>query len=108
MEKFRDVFAYHEKPMKGEKFHITLSQDTRPIQVTNCRKFPHAWKPRLEKKLAEFETKGRISKVTYPTKWVNPMVVAENPSYPEELRIMGDYRTLNSTVLANIMSPARR
>lgn len=74
------------------KYKIVLKENANPV-INPCRRIPLAIKDELKITLEGLEKKGVITKVEYPTDWVNNMVVVEKPN--GTLRICLDPKYLN-------------
>lgn len=92
-EKYKSVF---EGLGKIPGFcQIRLSRDAKPV-IQSCRKVPIALHDRLKQALSNLESKGVISRVSYPTDWVNALVIVEKPD--KSLRICIDPKPLNKYI----------
>ena len=72
MGEFPSVFNGQVKTMEGEKFYISLTDDTKPFCVNTP---PFAYRDKLKAKLDLLQSQGNIAPVTDPTKWCAPIVV---------------------------------
>ena len=94
VKEFQDVFAPREDPFGEEKFIIHLEENAVPCRVSHCRNIPYAYRNKLQEELEKFEAEGIITKVTKPTEWVNPIVVAPKKN-TDDIRLCIDFRQLN-------------
>ena len=76
MEEFPRVFDGHIRTMPGEEFHIHLRADARPFCVTTPRRVPLALRDQLKAEVDRLESEQIIRRVTDPTEWCAPIVVA--------------------------------
>lgn len=74
---------------------ITLEDNAVP-KICAARKVPFALKEKVRSKLNEMEQMGIIEKVSVPTNWVHPIVVANKPN--GDIRICMDPRSLNQYI----------
>jgi len=74
---------------------IKLKPDVDPV-VHAARRIPFRIRDQVEKKLMEMEAAGIIERVTEPTEWVSPMVVASKPN--GDVRICIDPTDLNRAI----------
>nr|CAI5851190.1 unnamed protein product [Callosobruchus analis] len=75
---------------------IKLAEDAKPV-VQHQRKVPLALHSKLKETLQNLEDKKIISKVDYPTRWVNSLMIVEKPD--KTLRICIDPKPLNKYIL---------
>ena len=61
--------------MKGEKFHITLTDNTIPFCIKTPRSIPFAYRDKLKAELDLLLSQNIITPVTEPTEWCAPIVV---------------------------------
>lgn len=79
-------------------FVVTIRLKPDYIPVINCRKkFPISMHDKLKESLRIMEANKVISKVDYPTEWVNSLIVADKPN--GDLRLCLDPRPLNKFIL---------
>ena len=62
------------------------------------RRVPFQLRPVVEKELDHLEQMGVIEKVTGPTPWVSPLVVAPKPKQLEDIRLCVDMRLPNRAI----------
>lgn len=74
---------------------INLTDDAKPI-IQAQRKIPYALQDRLKQTLLKLEENSVISKVDYPTDWVNSLMIVEKPD--KSLRICLDPKPLNKFI----------
>ncbi|XP_060810750.1 uncharacterized protein K02A2.6-like [Amyelois transitella] len=77
------------------KYHIVIDESVRPV-VCAARKVPLGLRDRLAEELKKMESLGVIRKVTHPTPWVHPLVIAAKKN--NGIRICLDPRELNRAV----------
>ena len=75
MKDYPTVFNNQIKIMEGEKFHILLSEDTKPFCVNTPRSIPFAYWEKLKDELDLLQSQSIIAPVTEPTEWCVPIVV---------------------------------
>lgn len=93
--KYKNVFQ-GAGLIKNYKYKIHLDKNAVPC-IHNSYRVPFSLQPKLQKLLNELEDQGIVSKVTYPTSWVNRLVIVEKPD--GKLRICLDPRSLNKYIL---------
>jgi len=94
MKEYESVFKARKEPFGNEKYRIHLEPGTIPTRVSKCRHIPYAYMEKLQDELSKLEDEGIISKVTKPTEWVHPIVVAPKKN-SEAIRLCIDFRNLN-------------
>lgn len=97
MKAFPMVFDGKVRPMKGEAFKIKLNDDSQPFSIKTPRRVPFPLYDRLKEELDSLEAQEIICKVTSPTPWCAPIVVA--PKKDDGIRLCVDFRELNKYVI---------
>ncbi len=95
-----DVYKHFSDVFEGlgeipGHFNIELEKNATPV-VQCPRKVPLALHGPLKKTLDNLESKNIIEKVTYPTEWVNSLMITEKPD--KSLRICIDPKPLNKFI----------
>lgn len=91
---FKDIFEGLGK-IPG-KCTIELAENAQPV-IQYQRKVPLSLHESLKKSLDNLESKNVIEKVTYPTQWVNSLMIVEKPD--KTLRLCIDPKPLNKFIL---------
>ena len=86
------------KSMEGEPFRIQLKKGSQPISVNTPRKIPICLRDKLKDELDDLESAGIIMRVTQPTEWCAPIVIAPKKD-SEKIRLCVDFRKLNQHIL---------
>ncbi|PAA65850.1 hypothetical protein BOX15_Mlig025290g1 [Macrostomum lignano] len=97
ISEFPAVFDGIVRPMKGEAFSIKLREDAQPFSIKTPRRIPFPLYERLKAELDSLEAQEIICKVTAPTQWCAPIVVA--PKKDNGIRMCVDFRELNKYVI---------
>lgn len=77
------------------KYHIVVDESVQPV-ICASRKIPLAMRDRLAEELKKMEQLGVIRKVSHPTQWVQPLVLAAKKN--NGIRVCLDPRELNRAV----------
>lgn len=77
------------------QYHIVVDKSVRPV-VCASRKIPLGLRNKLAEELRKMEKLGVIRKVSYPTQWVHPLVLAAKKN--NGIRVCLDPRELNRAV----------
>lgn len=93
VNKYADVFEGLGRLSK--EHDIKLKEGASPV-VHTARRIPYRLRDKVEARLKEFEAAGVIERVTEPTEWVSPMVVASKPG--GDIRICLDPTGLNKAI----------
>ena len=96
-QEFPEVFDGHIRTMPGEEFRIHLRDDAQPFCVTTPRRVPLSLRDKLGEELKRLETEGIIRRVTEPTEWCAPIVVAPKKD-GRSIRLCVDLSHLNKYV----------
>ena len=91
MNKLPSVFNRQIKTMEGEKFHIALTDDAKPVRVKAPRAIPLILPAELDL------LQGIIALVTEPTEWCALIVVTPKKD-AEDIRMCVDLSHLNKYV----------
>lgn len=83
--------------MKRPPVKLHIDTAVKPIAQQH-RRIPFHLRPLVEQELEKLERQGVIKKVTGPTPWVFPMVIAEKPKQPGKIRICIDTRMPNQAI----------
>ena len=91
---FPSVFNEQVKPMDGEQFHITLTEEAKPFCIKTPRAVPFAYRYKLKAELETLQDQGIITPVMYPTEWCAPIVVTPKKE-SDSIRMCVDLSHLN-------------
>lgn len=94
LQEYGDVFE-NRGVIKNFEYNINVKENSVGT-VATCRKVPIAIRDKLKKELGIMEKKGIIQRVTEPSEWVNPLVIAEKKN--KQLRICLDPTDLNKAI----------
>ncbi len=83
--------------MQEHPAKITISKDATPYCVNAPRRIPIPLLPQLKEELGKLETQGIVQRVTEPTDWCSPIVIA--PKKNGSIRLCVDLRQLNKSVV---------
>ena len=97
MSEFPTVFNDQINQMKGEEFHINLTQDAQPFCIKTPRSVPFAYRDKLKEELDHLQAQGIIAPVTHPTEWCAPIVVTPKKD-SKKIRLCVDLSHLNRYV----------
>ena len=97
-KKFPKIFDGQVRVMKGETCRITLKEDAVPFSVSTARHVAEPLMPKVKDELDTLERSDVIVKVTEPTPWCHPIVVAPKKD-PNKIRLCVDFRKLNQHVV---------
>jgi len=75
VQEFPTVFDGNINSMKGEEFHIYLTDDGRPFCVNTTRSIPYAYHDKFKAKLDLIQSQKIITPVTEATDWCALIVV---------------------------------
>lgn len=81
--------------LKGVKVKLHIDKSVQPVAVRH-RRVPYHLGPLVEAELEKMEEQGVIKKVSGPTPWVSPLVLA--PKQPGAIRICVDMRLPNKAI----------
>ena len=95
LSKFQDLFERHGSLQTGYEYSVTLKDDAIPFSPP-ARRLPPSLHDKVKAELDKMEEAGIIKKVTEPTPYCAPMVVAYKKS--GDIRICADFRKLNESV----------
>ncbi|KAK3092457.1 hypothetical protein FSP39_003031 [Pinctada imbricata] len=96
-EEYADRFQGIGK-IKGVKVKIHVDESVKPT-VQPHRRIPFHLRKKVETELKKLEENDIIEKVEGPTPWVSPIVVAQKPKKPDEIRMCVDMRLPNKAIL---------
>ena len=82
--------------IKNFEYKIKIDETIKPVSQS-ARRLPPALHGQIEKELNELCKRGVIKKVTEPTDWCAPIVVAKKRS--GQLRICTDFRSINPAII---------
>ena len=97
MQEFPTVFNGHIKTMEGEKFHIALTDNTKPFCIKAPRVIPFTYRDKLKAELELLQQQGIIAPVTEPTEWCAPIVITPKKD-TDDIRMCVDLSRLNKYV----------
>ena len=83
-------------PRMRVKLHV--NQNVPPVARTSIR-VPFHLRDKVEAEIKRLEQEDIIEKVTGPTEWVSPVVIAEKPKSPSKVRICVDMREPNKAIM---------
>ena len=92
------------EPCGDEKFKIHLETGAIPCRVSRCRNIPYQYMAKLKEEFDKLENDGVISKVTKPTEWVNPIIIALKKN-SDDIRLCVDFQHLNKFCKREFTSP---
>lgn len=86
--------------MKGEPMHIHLREDpnVKPLKVYTTRQIPIHMRESADKLVKELLEAGVIVPEDEPTEWVSPAHFVPKPGKNGKVRLVTDYRVLNTLV----------
>jgi hypothetical protein len=84
-------------PMAGPACHFELKKDAVPVSFRGSRPVAQPLMPLLKKELDLLEQQDCIRKVSKPTAWVHPIVIA--PKGDGGIRVCGDFTILNKSII---------
>ena len=82
--------------LQGQPVKIKLAEGVTPHCVHTPRRIPLPMHPKLKAELDKMEKQGIISRITEPTEWCAPIVIA--PKKNGSIRVCVDLRMLNKAV----------
>ena len=74
---------------------ITLQENSIPVKMP-CSRIPLSLRENVKNKLDDLEKLKVIEKVTYPTDWINQLVIVEKPDHT--LRLCLNPKELNKVI----------
>lgn len=83
--------------LKDKKVKLHIDTSVRPVALRH-RRVPFNLRPQVEAELRKLEELDVIEKVSGPTPWVSPLVVAPKPKQPGAIRLCVDMRLPNVAV----------
>lgn len=95
MEEFDDIFK-GIGCLKG-KVSLHIDQSVQPV-ARRHRRIAFHLRRKVEDELEALERQGIVEKVSRPTPWVFPIVVARKPKQPGQVRICVDMRLPNAAI----------
>ena len=84
--------------LKGTSVKLHVNQNVPPVARKSIR-VPFHLRDKVEAEIKRLEQEDIIEKVTGPTEWVSPVVIAEKPKSPSEVRICVDMREPNKAIM---------
>ena len=97
VEEFKDRFQGLGK-VKGVRVQLHLNPDIKPV-IQPHRRIPFHLRQKVKEELQHLEEMDVIERVTQPSSWVSPLVVAPKPKNPNAVRLCVDMRRTNEAVL---------
>jgi hypothetical protein len=85
------------RPMAGPACHFELKKDAVPVAFRGSRPVAEPLMPLLKKELDLLEQQDVVRKVSKPTAWVHPIVIA--PKSDGGIRVCGDFTILNKSII---------
>ena len=101
IQEFPTVFDGKTRVIDGEKFRINLIDNATPFYVSAPRTIPYAYRDKV--KLETLQSQGIIERVTEPTDWCAPIVVAPKKN-SDNIRLCVDFSKLNKYVKRKLYS----
>ncbi|KAJ1204329.1 hypothetical protein NDU88_008107 [Pleurodeles waltl] len=83
--------------LKAAPIKLHVDKAVKPVALRH-RRIPFHLGPLVEQELANLEEQGVIEKVSGPTPWVSPMVIAEKPKQPGKNCLCFDMRLPNQAI----------
>jgi hypothetical protein len=83
--------------MAGPACHFELKKDAVPVAFRGSRPVAEPLMPLLKKELDLLEQQDVVRKVSKPTAWVHPIVIA--PKSDGGIRVCGDLTILNKSII---------
>lgn len=83
--------------LKGVKVKLHIDKSVKPVALRHMR-VPYHLRPLVEAELEKMEANGVIEKVSGPTPWVSPLVLAQKPKQPGAIRICVDMQLPNKAI----------
>ena len=83
--------------LKGRKVKLHINKSVQPVALRH-RRVPFHLRPAVEKELEQLEKLGVIERVSGPTPWVSPLVIAPKPKQPGAIRLCVDLRLPNKAI----------
>ena len=96
MKEFSQQFEGLGK-LKGKQLKLHIDKTVKATALRHRRVQFHL-RPKVEEELGKLEALGVIEKVTGPTPWVSPLVIAPKPKQPGAVRLCVDMRLPNKAV----------
>lgn len=84
--------------MKEYAVKLHIDEQVPPVAQRH-RRIPFHLRQKLETEIQRLEDLDIIEKVTGPTPWISPVVVAPKPKNPEEIRLCVDMRQANKAII---------
>jgi hypothetical protein len=97
VEEIRDDVFGDFGLMKGDPVRIRLRPDAQPFNLATPRRISAPLMKPLEDELKRMQDNDIISRVTAPTEWCSPIVVAMKSN--GKIRVCVDYKKLNRSVM---------
>ena len=97
VEEFKDRFEGLGK-VKGVQIQLHLNPDITPV-IQPHRRIPFHLRQKVKEELQHLEEMDVIERVTQPSSWVWPLVVAPKPKNPNAVRLCVNMRRTNEAVL---------
>jgi hypothetical protein len=94
---FLHIFDGVCRPIVGPACHFELKEGAVPVAFQGSRPVSEPLLPRLKKELNHFEEKKIVRKVTAPTAWVHPIVIATKKD--GDIRLCVDFTILNDNII---------
>ena len=83
--------------LKDFQLDLHINKDVKPVAQA-ARRIPFHLRSKVEAELENLPSHGIIEKVSGPTPWVSPIVVAPKPHDKEKIRICVDTRDVNTAI----------
>ena len=96
LEEYYDLFHGLGK-LKNYQIKLHIDEDIPPVAQPH-RRVPFHVRKQLEEQLLHDEELGVIERITGPTPWVSPIVVAPKPKSPGKIRVCVDMRQANKAI----------
>ena len=84
--------------LKGVQVNVHTDESVKLV-IQPHRRIPFHIRKKVENELDRLEKLDIIEKVSGPTPWVSPIVVAPKPKSPNEIRLFVDMRQANKAIL---------
>ena len=94
---FPHIFDGVCRPMVGPACHFELKEGAVPVAFRGSRPVSEPLLPKLKKELNHLEEQKIVRKVTAPTAWVHPIVIAMKKD--GDIRLCVDFTILNDNII---------
>ena len=96
-KEFPNIFDGQVRTMRGEEFHILLTNDAKPFCINTPRSIPFIYHDRLKEELELLQRQNIIAPITEATQWCAPIVVTPK-KHSDNIRMCVDLLHINCYV----------